>query len=83
MGKLGHLLDAVMSAVSAGRERMRRPAVSQIILAVVFAVVVPAGSGLAEPKAAKPPDLADIEQFRARFNQDVGTPRLVLLLSPT
>ena len=62
---------------------MSRPAVSHVILAIVLALVVPAGSGLAQPKAATPPDLADIEQFRARFNQDLGTARLVLLLSPT
>lgn len=62
---------------------MSRPAVSHVILAVVLALIVPAGRGLAQPQAATPPDLVDIGQFRARFNQDAGTPRLVLLLSPT
>jgi hypothetical protein len=62
---------------------MSRPSVAHVIPAVVLALVVPAGSGLAQPKAASPPGLADIEQFQARFNQDAGTPRLVLLLSPT
>jgi len=62
---------------------MSRPAVSRVILAVILALVVPAGRGLAQSQAATPPDLADIEQSRARFNQDTGTPRLVLLLSPT
>ena len=28
-------------------------------------------------------DLASVEQLRTRFNQDRGTPRLILLLSPT
>ena len=28
-------------------------------------------------------DLTDVEQLRTRFNEDRGTPRLILLLAPT
>lgn len=28
-------------------------------------------------------ELTDLEQLRARFNRDIGKPRLILLLSPT
>ena len=28
-------------------------------------------------------DISSVEQLRARFNQDKGSPRLLLLLSPT
>ena len=28
-------------------------------------------------------DLASLDEFKARFNRDEGTPRVVLLLSPT
>ena len=62
---------------------MRRSAVLMISLALLLALVVPADRGLAQAKAPAPAELADLEQFRARFNQDAGTPRLVLLLSPT
>jgi hypothetical protein len=35
------------------------------------------------PKAPKLADVASIESFKARFNADAATVRLVLLLSPT
>ncbi len=35
------------------------------------------------PAAAILTDLHDVEDLRAAFNQDAGTPRLVLLFSPT
>lgn len=70
-------------AAPAGKDRMGRSAVAMIRLALLLALLVPADPGLAQAKAAAPVELATLEQFQARFNQDAGTPRLVLLLSPT
>ena len=39
-------------------------------------------SGLAEP-SVRLADLEDIGELENRFNQDVGLPRLILILSPT
>lgn len=38
---------------------------------------------ISPPEAPKLADIASIESFKARFNADAGTVRLVLLLSPT
>jgi hypothetical protein len=51
-------------------------------LVLVLALLTSACRGPAQSTESLA-DLADIEQFRARFNQDAGTPRLLLLLSPT
>jgi hypothetical protein len=42
------------------------------------------GSGQASSEpAASLEDLQDLSQLQAMFNKDTGTPRLILLLSPT
>ena len=49
-------------------------------VATVIAVFI--GSLKPDAKVALT-DISDIEQLRARFNQDKGSPRVLLLLSPT
>jgi hypothetical protein len=39
--------------------------------------------GAARPAGLAVTDLHDVGQLRARFNDDQGTPRLVLVLAPT
>jgi predicted ATPase len=47
-------------------------------------LLVPAFLGSATLlKAPTLADVANLDSFKARFNVDAGTPRLVLLLSPT
>lgn len=41
------------------------------------------GLGLGQEQAASLVELRSIDDLRARFNADVGSPRLVLLASPT
>jgi hypothetical protein len=54
-----------------------------IALVVVAAIIAGAiGSRKPDPNVALM-DLHEIEELRTRFNQDKGTPRLLLLLSPT
>ena len=51
-----------------------------------FRVLVLATSLLAAAGCAAAGELRDVgtvESFKARFNQDMGKPRLLLLLSPT
>jgi hypothetical protein len=56
-----------------------------LILAVVIVAAIVAGViGSFKPDSnVILTDLNSIEELRARFNQDKGTPRLLLLLSPT
>ena len=62
---------------------------SKNTLAVIFAMVAAfLAVSCSGPVATRPPsgpltDLQDVEDLRASFNQDDGSIRLVLLLSPT
>ena len=57
------------------------------VLAVACAEVGGAGDGPATSADVKSQgrleDLAGIDDLKARFNEDVGAPRLLLLMSPT
>ena len=60
--------------------RWKWPIIAVVLVATVVAVFI----GSLKPAAnVALTDISDIEQLRARFNQDKGTPRLLLLLSPT
>ncbi len=54
-----------------------------LLIVSLFAAAI--GLGLfAYPRPRAPlTDLRSVEDLRARFNQDQGKPRLILLLSPT
>jgi len=55
-----------------------------IIGAVVVATFVAAVIGSLKPDSnVALTDLNDLEELRAAFNREQGTPRLLLLLSPT
>jgi hypothetical protein len=63
-----------------GNSRWKWPIIGGVFVATVIAVFI----GSLKPAAnVALTDINDIEQLRARFNQDKGTPRLLLLLSPT
>ena len=63
-----------------GNSRWKWPIIAVVFVATVVAVFI----GSLRPAAnVGLTDISDIEQLRARFNQDKGTPRLLLLLSPT
>ena len=56
-----------------------------LILAVVVVAAIIAGviGSLKPDPGVTLTDLNNIDELRARFNQDSGSPRLLLLLSPT
>ena len=56
-----------------------------MILAVVVVAAIIAGviGSLRPNPGITLTNLNNVEELRARFNQDKGTPRLLLLLSPT
>ena len=71
-----NLKDKLMSRNS----RWKWPIIAVVFVATIIAVLI----GSLRPAAnVALTDISDIEQLRARFNQDKGTPRLLLLLSPT
>lgn len=54
-----------------------------LLIAALVAAAISLGL-FASPRPKGPlTDLAEVEDLRARFNQDKGKPRLILLLSPT
>lgn len=58
--------------------------VALVIAAVLVTVYGPTGiPGLAPRPATGLQDLRDLSQLQMRFNEDVGKPRLILLISPT
>ena len=56
-----------------------------VILAVVVVAAIVAGviGSLRPDPGVRLTDLNTVDELRARFNQDKGSPRLLLLLSPT
>jgi len=55
-----------------------------VIALVVVAAIIAGVIGFRQPAAnAALTDLHEIAELRTRFNQDKGTPRLLVLLSPT
>jgi hypothetical protein len=55
-----------------------------VIALVIVAAIIAGVIGSIKPNSnAALTDLHEIEELRTRFNQDKGTPRLLLLLSPT
>jgi hypothetical protein len=55
-----------------------------IIAVVAVAAIIAAVIGAYRPNPSVTlNDLSNIEELSARFNQDKGSPRLLLLLSPT
>jgi hypothetical protein len=71
-----------------GTNQMKSLATSRwrwVILAVVVVAAIIAGviGSLKPDPGVTLTDLRSIEELQARFNQDKGSPRLLLLLSPT
>ncbi|MGI9067676.1 MAG: hypothetical protein ACR2HX_14925 [Pyrinomonadaceae bacterium] len=56
-----------------------------LVLAVVIVAAIIAGiiGSLKPDSNVILADLNSVAELRTRFNQDIGTPRLLLLLSPT
>jgi hypothetical protein len=62
---------------------MKRRGLKWLITITLFAAAI--GLGLFATPRPKAPltDLRSVEDLRARFNQDKGKPRVILLLAPT
>ena len=53
------------------------------LLGVLALAIVLNQAGVFAPEPAALNDLHSVEELQTQFNQDVGRPRLILLLSPT
>jgi hypothetical protein len=64
---------------------LQNPRWKWLVIATVIAAAIIAGviGSLKPDSNVTLTNLNNIEELRARFNQDKGTPRLLLLLSPT
>ena len=75
-------LDLEAQSVLSSRSLIRLRASLAIFVALTTLGLIGCGSSLPEP-----PDylinLQSVEDLRSRFNADAGSPRLILLLSPT
>ena len=66
-----------------GGLKVRSLIVLAIILLTAWLVVESPLFHKTAPQGVHLTDLHSVNQFQSLFNQDVGTPRLVLILSPT
>jgi hypothetical protein len=72
----------IMSALPGGLKVRSLLALAVLLLAAWLIVESPLFHKTAPP-GTKLTDLHSVGQFQAMFNADVGTPRLVLIFSPT
>ena len=69
------------------RGRLSFVAACLLVFALIAALItwgpLPAGPSTKTPAGLAVTDLRDLSQLQAQFNDDQGTPRLVLALAPT
>lgn len=80
--------DNSIGSVDAAIPKKRNPLLTGFVVLALLAVAFFVGKRISDNIIPDVPgvtltDVHTIEDLRARFNQDVGTPRLVLFLSPT
>jgi hypothetical protein len=75
--------QAVGAANPPGRVQIRNLLALGVILLASWAAVQSPLFHRVAPPGLHLSDLRSVDQFRAMFNADVGTPRLVLIFSPT
>jgi hypothetical protein len=75
--------QAMVGARLPGRVQIRNLLALGIILLASWAAVQSPLFHRVAPPGVHLSDLGSVDQFRTLFNADVGTPRLVLIFSPT
>jgi hypothetical protein len=75
--------ETVGNSRPASRLRIRSLLALAVILLATWGVVQSPLFHKAAPPGLHLTDLRSVGQFQAMFNADVGTPRLVLIFSPT